>query len=361
MRTTFNLFILLFVIMCGKLTYELIQKNQLVSITSGGCLSDIADEVVAIPLCSAEKHVVHLPRKIRKDGGNLFLISGESLLRFDLSGNFICAITDEALERVGDYIVNPEERQLIVLGNENDLFYFSYDGVLLRKKKLQLNPSEQRRVISAVMHQRKIWTTEEVERKDQASGKTYVCQEIVEYDASFNQMHSYPIKPIDLARANCAIGSFSPIIAIRPETEEIYAYTPSLQPDDLLRDTLYIQSKLRYNLFNDLLGDEAFPLLPVFLGERIWLSEYQGSDEAARNYVFCYDTQKRKAWLNSEGLVDDFYQTGSIQRLEAMDPYGESFCFCKSGDAVSTAFSNPINADSCVVFVAHLKVNDRSY
>ena len=360
MRTTFNLFILLLVVVCGRLTYDLIQKNQSISTMSDGCLSDMADEVVAIPLQSVGDEVVHSPRKIRKDGNNLFLISGKSLLRFDLSGNFICAITDTALTRVGDYIVNPEEQQFIVLGNENDLFYFTYDGTLLCKKKWQLNPLEQRRVISAVMHQRKIWTTEEVVRKDQASSKTYVCQEIVEYDASFNKIQSYPIKPIDLARANCAISSFSPIVAIRPETEEIYAYTPSLQLDDLLRDTLYIQSKLRYNSFKDWVGDEAIPLLPIFLGARIWFSEYQDPDNAAPNYIFCYDTQKGKGWLNSDGLIDDFYQTGSIKRLEAMDPYGESFCFYKSGETVRNAFSNQVNADSCVVFVAHLKENDRS-
>ena len=106
-------------------------------IHKNGELSEIAKEVVAIPLESVTGTPIKEVRDLYKEGDNLFLISRDILYRFNRKGEFICRITNPKEIRVAGYMVDEVNRQLIVLGNINDIHYYDYEGNLLSKKKLR--------------------------------------------------------------------------------------------------------------------------------------------------------------------------------------------------------------------------------
>lgn len=163
MKRTFTyLFLLLLVLLvCGKQAYNLLISNESIRNNPTGALSDIADEVIAIPLQDSGTHSIKEAKYIRQEGDNLFLISNETLYRFNRKGEFICRITHPDDIRVAGYVVNPANQQLIVLGNTDDIFYYSFNGDLLTRKKLKCDLPENRHMLSISMHNNRIFTTEE--------------------------------------------------------------------------------------------------------------------------------------------------------------------------------------------------------
>ena len=83
MKRTFTyLFLLLLVLLvCGKQAYNLLISNESIRNNPTGALSDIADEVIAIPLQDSGTHSIKEAKYIRQEGDNLFLISTETLYR----------------------------------------------------------------------------------------------------------------------------------------------------------------------------------------------------------------------------------------------------------------------------------------
>ena len=137
MKRTFTYLLLLVLLACGKQAYNLLISNESIRSNPTGALSDIADEVIAIPLQDSGTHSIKEAKYIRQEGDNLFLISNETLYRFNRKGEFICRITHPDDIRVAGYVVNPANQQLIVLGNTDDIFYYSFNGDLLTRKKLK--------------------------------------------------------------------------------------------------------------------------------------------------------------------------------------------------------------------------------
>ena len=123
--------ILLFFVLAisGWHGYERWQKEQQTAEHLTGSLSDIAEEVVAIPLQQpAGAAPITTARDIRKDGNDLFLISRNTLYHFDRQGKFISQVTRPEDIQVAGYVIDALRRQLIVLGNENDIHYYTYEG-----------------------------------------------------------------------------------------------------------------------------------------------------------------------------------------------------------------------------------------
>lgn len=94
-------------------------------------------EEIAMPLHTDDGQCIQTARDIQQEGKNLFLISNGILYRFNRQGDFICQITRPEEIVVAGYVVSPATEQVIVLGNTNDIFYYSYGGKLLSKKKLK--------------------------------------------------------------------------------------------------------------------------------------------------------------------------------------------------------------------------------
>ena len=148
MKRTFTYLLLLVLLVCGKQAYNLLISNESIRSNPTGALSDIADEVIAIPLQDSGTHSIKEAKYIRQEGDNLFLISNETLYRFNRKGEFICRITHPDDIRVAGYVVNPANQQLIVLGNTDDIFYYSFNGDLLTRKKLKCDLPENRHMLS---------------------------------------------------------------------------------------------------------------------------------------------------------------------------------------------------------------------
>ena len=327
MKRTFTYLLLLVLLVCGKQAYNLLISND----------------------------SIREAKYIRQEGDNLFLISNETLYRFNRKGEFICRITHPDDIRVAGYVVNPANQQLIVLGNTDDIFYYSFNGDLLTRKKLKCDLPENRHMLSISMHNNRIFTTEECVHGDTAGKTATIEKQIVEYDSSFHKLQSHTIRPVDLERSACPIGCLAPEVAVEPGSGTVYAYAPSYQPGNLLRDTLYIKQKRQSQALENLAGKNTLPLLPIRMGSRFWVSTYYNAEDESRNYTFCYDTEKEECWQVKEGLKDNFYQTGNVRRMDPIDPYCHSYCFSKSGEDLRNTFPAQAQGESLVLFIVKLK------
>ena len=106
---------------------------------------------LAMPLHTDDVQCIQTARDIQQEGKNLFLISNGILYRFNRQGDFLCQITRPEEIVVAGYVVSPATKQIIVLGNTNDIFYYSYGGKLLSKKKLKSDLTTHR-MLSATDH-----------------------------------------------------------------------------------------------------------------------------------------------------------------------------------------------------------------
>ena len=84
--------------------YTLFAKEKPLQHHTEGHLSDIAEEVVKIPLEPAEGIRIKNARNIQQEGKSLFLISNNVLYRFHRNGKFICRISDPQEIIVAGYL-----------------------------------------------------------------------------------------------------------------------------------------------------------------------------------------------------------------------------------------------------------------
>ena len=352
MKRAFLILLAIIAIVCIKQGYELFTANELTENHLVGSLSDIADEVVAIPLQTAGKHSIEKVKNVRKEGNNLFLISEGTLYRFNRKGEFICRITNPNTIKVAGYVVNPVSRQLIVLGNVDDIHYYSYDGQLIDKKKLKSDlPGH--RMSSISLYNNHIWTTEECIKNDSSTKVSYLEKQVVEYDSSFQKMKTHKLVQANLGRKDCGISGLPPTLSVSGDTGIIYAYSPSTETNKLLRDTLFLkeqQDKEEQNYSAD-----GILLYPIRFGSRFWVSTYHNKHNEKGSYTFCYDTLNNQSWQVQGGFKDNFYHTGAVPELQAMDLYNQSYCFCKSGQEIKKAFPEYANEKSPVLFIVKLK------
>lgn len=324
MKRTFVGLVLLMLLSGVGQVYKLLRENEQPFAWRSGSLADIAKEVIAIPLQDSGKRQIKEAGSVRLVGDNLFLISDETLYRFTRKGEYICAITCPEEMRVAGYVVDPMQRQLIVFGNVNDIFYYTFEGELVRCKKLTSDLNNKRQLYAAAYHKGHVLTVEATLAEHDS---ILYRRELVEYDTAFQRIGAQEIQPLSLMRSDEPIGYLPPVVAIDSSTERPYAYTPSLQPHRLLRDTLFIWQKRQQLLSSLEQGEADCPLLPIRMGRRLWIASYPHFPDSNLGYTFCYDTFSGHYWQSEEGLEDDFYHTGKVRALEAMDPYGDCYCF----------------------------------
>lgn len=281
-------------------------------------LSDMAEEVVAITLQPANGKSIKTARSVQKVGADLFLVGCNTLYRYSNKGEFIAQITHPDTIQVAGYMVNSMKKQLIVLGNTDDIHYYSFDGTLLHKKKFQAKQNKQH-LYSATLHKQKVWTTEAHVSKDLPTTSAQVLkQTLCTYDTSFRQQTTTPLTSVQTGRENLTPSPIRPTIFVG-ESGIPYVYTPSVQPEQLLRDTLHILGKQ---------GEKAAPIaenaeaLPVHISSRMCLS-------STPSYTFCYDRLLNKSWLSYEGIADDFCQTGTIAQLQKTNNSSNQYFFHK--------------------------------
>lgn len=333
-------------LLCGGFGYEHLLAGRSTDINRNGELSDIAESVTAIPLKPINGRSLTEAHDIQKEGNDLFLISQGVLYRFNRQGELICQITDPEEIQVAGYLVHSLKKQLIVLGNVNDIYYYTFDGELLFKKKLRKDFNEEQ-LMSAALYRGKIYTAERVMATDTLR-RPCIKQQVQVYDTYFRPLESHPIVETALSHPVLSPNTQSVCLRVSPGGC-IYAYSAPCESEHLLRDSLYLHQQ------GEMVGvnEDDIPLLPVSLGSRYWLAVNQHAEEADRRYVFCWDCYDNQAWELNEGFTDDFFQTGSVAALEPMDLYGRTYSFTKRGETLRHAF--PEAADSTVVFIVRMK------
>lgn len=158
MKKTCLLLLLLVSIIYIKEGYQCVCDDNPVKSATQGALSDVAEEVIAIPLETKPDCRLKYASRIQRDRNDLFLVSNRQLYRFDCSGKFVNQVTHNNQFQVADYVIDPIQRQLIVMDNEENVHYYNYDGTLLERKSLAgINPLKM--PARLMYYDRHIWLT----------------------------------------------------------------------------------------------------------------------------------------------------------------------------------------------------------
>lgn len=335
-------------------SYRVWREAGTPSVHAHGMLSDIADEVIAVPLENApgQKPIVR-PHAVREEGDELFLIDNGAIYRYRKNGRFICRVTDPADIRVAGYLVNPAARQLIVMGNTDDIFYYTYDGRLTDKKKLK-NDLPDRKLLSAAYHKGRIWSIEEQLSAEGTEGVPCLRRQVVEYDTAFRRLDTRQLVQADLGREAGIPVCFSPRLSVSEDTGRLYAYQPFPSLEHLLRDTLYLKENNRHPATGHQAAGEVL-LYPLRFGRRLWLAAYGSLADATKNYMFCYDSFRHRCWQAEGGFRDNFYRTGPVADLEPVDVFGRCYSFARSGETLAGSFPSKAASGHSVLFLVKIK------
>ncbi len=352
MKRTFLLLLFTLIILYVHEGYKIITDKPLTESLKNGLLSDIAGEVRAIPLRPPGESPIEKARGVRQEGDNVFLVSNDILYRFNKSGEFLCRVTDPQIIKVGGYLIDPLKRILIVMGNTDDIHYYSFSGELINCKKLE-SDGLSRKIHSITYHDKFIWAAEERMNWDEATQEIRIEKEIVKYDSFFRKIESFPITATGLEEKAFCPYSFPFQLGIIKDTGNIYAYAPYMHPENLLRDTLIIRNGYKNPIYQSF-HDEV-TVYPLRFGNRYWISTYLDPYETASNYTFCFDRESNKSWLITGGFKDNFYQTGFISDMQPIDAYGNQYCYWKTGEELKEHFPEQMESGNPVLFIVTLK------
>ena len=99
MRKTFNLLFICLIALYGWIGYQVIHTTDLPQCQPEGSLSDVAEEVIAIPLKTNGHCSLNKIKMIKRDREDIFLVSDRQLYHFNSSGQFLGQITAHCQER----------------------------------------------------------------------------------------------------------------------------------------------------------------------------------------------------------------------------------------------------------------------
>lgn len=328
MKRTFTcMIILLFALYFSEGIRHFAKEGSVQSIIAGN-LSNIAKEVTAISLETTPNGQVKQAKMIRKDGNDLFLVSKQQLYHFNCKGKFLNQITSNEQNGkdnsmlVYDYVIDPIHKQLIVLDEKQNAHYFTYNGNLLGTKDLNDG-----RTWNSLIHlsyfDHYIWATAERYVTHNNQGKQ-ICMEqwLYKFDTAFRTIKAQQITPVKVGRINLERCNM-PEMAV--SEGEVYVEANPTHSDELFEDTLNI---LRQKTEYGLLSTNVYPWR---IGSRFLIA----CNSDFETYTFCFDQEKKLAYYN---LNDDFYNSGEVTDLHAMDVYGNTYCFSKPSDGSTTIY-----------------------
>lgn len=351
MKRTFILLFSLLVVLYAKQGYEFLTSDQ--SRESGVCrltgyLSDIAEEVTAIPLQQSREYNIRYAKQVRKEGNNLFLVCNETLYRFNRQGELVSVITNPEMMRVSGYIIDHRTQELIVFGNEDDIHYYTFDGKLVERKKLRNNLTGER-ICSVAMHNNQIWTTEACQIHHPDTNQTSLEILAVKYDTNFNPLEREKIDSAELGREPSLATHYESEFSLNPQNGQIQLYTPPLSPEYLLSDSLYLVNHPTEQ------QSDSLTSYPTRMGSRFWIAACEKNCQPLQNYLFCYDTYTNQAWQLTEGFTDNYYHTGQVKSLRPMGIDNRHYYFCQSGASLAHSFPTEAQKDELVVFIVKMK------
>ena len=189
MRKTFNLLFICLIALYGRIGYQVIHNTDLPQCQLEGSLSDVAEEVIAIPLetnghCSLKKI-----KMIKRDREDIFLVSDRRLYHFNSSGQFLGQITayrpgTKQPVELADYAVDPVRDRLIVIGTGQEVYYYDYNGQLLFQSILPQDASW-KTFGHMAYYDNHLWATIDLVNSENKQAPT-VEQWLYKFDLGFN-------------------------------------------------------------------------------------------------------------------------------------------------------------------------------
>ena len=347
----------------GYQGYKILQsyKNDVVKIKTSGLLSDIANDVMPVPLETPDSGVVRQVKRVQRDGNNIFLISDSRLLHFDISGSFInqpaIGISDNEDLFITDYALDMDYHHIIVIDSQRNISKYDYSGNLISITKIS---HPWLRITACAYHSGCLWVSaESVEKKSdnysfqmfnayfQASTETlenasldsyHIAHRLYQFDGEMNEISIRRFYPAEIGR-DVTFNTLC-IDELLADEDGVYAYSSPVDMTHLLNDTLhFLHYKNIAFTFDDKHQHEA-PVYPIRKSKRYIMSTSNSIDGS---YTFCYDKTNNNAFLLNEGFNDDFYNTGLIADLQPVDIHNSSYCYLKS------------ETDKPVLFIVTLK------
>lgn len=320
--------------------------------TAEASLSEIAEHVVAIPLETNERCRMGPVDAVKRAGSEFFMLSNRMLYRFDRTGRFLSRIAsdrDGRCSAIRDFAVDPQRRQVVAIDTCGHALFFTYDGTLVRRKALAEKPWQS--LLRIAYHDGHFWATAEQCATSASGGERKIEKWLYRLDVSFDVVNGTPLYDVDLKRFHLS-SHFDPELCVSPHG--LYAYTASYEPEKLLADTLALIDGNRLEKILHASTDHPVPMLPFRIGQRFLMASNGKNGDESR-YFYCYDQLEQRVFRLKNGFMDDFYQTGHLPDLQALDVYGSEFCYCRSGQAVSRLCPERAATDNPVLFVVRLK------
>ena len=350
MRKSFNFLLICLIVLYGRIGYQIIHHTDLPQCHSEGSLSDIAEEVIAIPLETNEYCSLKNIKMIKRDREDIFLVCNRQLYHFNSSGKFLGQITTHRPRagqpvELADYAVDPVHDRLIVIGTGHEVYYYDYDGQLLYQSILPKDASW-KTFGHMAYHDNHLWAAIDLINAENKETPT-VEQWLYKFDLDFKEVGKRKLATADLGRIDI---NHKTGLEIAVNNGHIYVQAPSLQPAHILNDTLYLISRNQLAITED-----YAKILPLQIGTRFLVSTHYNPTLPERSYTFCYDQQKTKAYHVQGGLEDNFYKTGKIPELQTIDLQSNTYCYHKSGKELAYSFPDRSDKDNPVLFIVKMK------
>ena len=287
---------------------------------------------------------------IKRDQEDIFLVCNRQLYHYNSSGQFLGQITTNGLQKeepveVADYAIDPIHDRLIVISTRQQIYYYDYNGQPLGQSVLPQN-SSWKTFGHIACYDNFLWVTIDLINSENIQIPT-IEQWLYKFDLNFNEVEKRKLNTADLGRIDI---NYKPKPGIAVKNGHIYVQTPSLQPELLLNDTLYL---INHNQLA--IKDKHTKILPLQIGSRFLVSTHYDPFLPERSYTFCYDQQKRQAYNVQGGLEDNFYMTGKIPELQSIDLQSNTYCYYKSGKELAYSFPDQMNQDNPVLFIVKMK------
>lgn len=346
MKKIFYFFALLFIAIYSYNGYEM-YKNSHLKVYNEGKLSAIAEDIIAIPLETKEECRIKKIEKVRATSSYLFIASQGRLFQFTDKGKYIRQITPFSLT---DFTIDTQHQRIIAIEQQHMVSYYDFNGNRLATQDLSANPTWDKLHKIEFFHD-SLWITADLLFQDSSNPaiqriETHICR----FDTEFNLLESQALSPANIGRpANEFFLTPEPVVT---HQGEVYAFSPSMEPDYLLEDTLFI-AKTTVQVNAGLIASGN--LFPVRRSGRFMLANYRNRTDDPSSYAFCYDIKEHKAYYSKEGFKDDLLKTGTITDLCALNMQNTSFCFVKGSKDTYKLFPERQEQDNPVVFIFNLK------
>ena len=301
--------------------------NDEVTVKTSGRLSDIANNVIPVPLETPDSGVLRQVKRVQRDGNDIFLLSDRRLLHFDISGKFISQpaieISDNEDVFIAEYTLDTDHNLIIVIDSQRNISKYDYSGNLISKSKIN---QPWRRITALAYHNGHLWVTAETTEK--AADDFYqTIHRLYRLDSDMNEISNQRLYSADVGR-DIKFNSLC-IDELLVDEDGLYAYSSPSDMKHLLSDTLHIlQCKnIPLTAYKNAHNVET-GVYPVRKSKRYIMSTNNNSID--NPYTFCYDKTNNDAYMLSEGFKDDFYNTGYVANLQPMDIYNTSYCYIKT-------------------------------